>query len=95
MVPGHRPYSGLAEWPCTELDCGATGNRQGRAFCHKFGCNGRPTKEYREEQARLQRKWDAEQKLRPGTAPYVPGAKAKPKAKGAAKSLGAKRIEQL
>ena len=43
----------------------------------------------------MQRKWDVEQKRRPGTAPYVPGAKAKPKAKGAAKSLEAKRIEQL
>ena len=47
------------------------------------------------DQARLQRKWDAEQKLRPGAAPYVPGAKAKPKAKAAAKSPEAKRIEQL
>jgi len=40
------------------------------------------------EQARLQRKWDAEQKLRPGAAPHVPGAgKAKPKAKAGAKAV--------
>ena len=95
MVTGHGPYRALGDWPCTEADCDATGNRSGRAFCHKFGCNGKPTPTFMTEQARLQRKWDAEQKLRPGTATYAPGAKTKPKAKAAAKSPEAKRIEQL
>ena len=89
MVPNHGPYRPLGDWPCSEPGCFATGNRPGRAFCHKFGCNGRPEEGFRKEQARLQRKWEAEQKIRPGAAPYVPGAgRAKPKGNAAGKTGG-------
>ena len=74
LVPGHMPYNALDERTCPEPDCGATGNRQGRAFCHKFGCSGKPDKAYMAEQARLQRKWEAGKALSPAAAPYLPKA---------------------
>ena len=96
MVPGHRPYSALGEWPCDQPDCPATTNRSGRAFCHMFGCNGRPDKKYMEKQSKLQQKWKAEKALTPGAAPYVPpGRRGKAAGKDGANTTAAQKTKEL
>ena len=60
-----------------------------------FGCNAKPPPEYVKEQARLQRKWEAEKAITPGAAPYVPNGRGRPGPKANTESAETKKLKEL